>query len=46
MATVLATNQFNVKSLADLQTLLYVLITAAIIGGILGLDKLIRYQPT
>jgi len=44
IAAILAANQFSVKSLSDLQTLLWVVLSSFLVGGLLGLDKLIRYQ--
>lgn len=44
IAAYLAANQFNVSSLADLQSFLFILLTSFIIGGLLGLDKILRYE--
>jgi hypothetical protein len=44
LAAILAASQFNVRSLADLQALAYVLGIAFVTGGIMALDKMLRYE--
>jgi len=45
LAAILAASQFNVSSLADLQALSYAIGIAFVTGGLMALDKMLRYEP-
>lgn len=46
LAAILAASQFDLHSLADLQALAYLLGIAFLTGGIMALDKMLRYEPS
>lgn len=46
LAAILAASQFNVRSLADLQALAYAVGIAFVTGGLMALDKMLRYEPS
>jgi len=44
LAAILAASKFSVSSLTDLQTLAYAVGIAFVTGGLLALDKMLRYE--
>jgi hypothetical protein len=44
LAAIFAANQFNVASLQDLRNLGFAALTGFLVGGLLSLDKLLRYE--
>jgi hypothetical protein len=44
LLAILTANKFEVSSLADLQTLVYILGIGFVTGAIMALDKMLRYE--